>query len=182
MAGTDLVPFRMPWHSTDQYILLPDGTVRRPLDTEDWMFWTTWGRSLLGWWQIHETFHDGRRISTVFLGLDHDQGIGWDWSGGWDAEPGKPVGYRPLIYETMVFPYARRFGKAHDVQLRARTPEDAKRNHAEVVALVAGKGAFVCPDCFAVSRNDADRSNRYCGACHEFKPDSRQPRTPDHET
>jgi hypothetical protein len=154
----------------DQYVLLPDGTVRRPLDTDDWLFWKTWGQILLGWSQIHETFHEGRRISTVFLWLDHDHGTSWDWSGGVDAAPGLPDGYRPLIYETMVFPYATRFGTVDRVQLRARTREHATRNHAEVVRLVAGPGAFVCPDCFAISHNREDVIKSYCGACHEFKP------------
>jgi hypothetical protein len=162
----------MPWHSCDQYIMLPDGTVRRPLDMQDWLFWKTWGHILLRWWQVHETFLEGRRVSTTFLGLDHDSGVGWDWEAGPDGIPHPvfPDGYLPVLYETMVFPYAVKFGTVDRVQLRARTRVDAKRNHHAVVCKVAGKGAFVCPDCFAVSYHPEDLSNRYCGRCHEFKP------------
>jgi hypothetical protein len=170
MPSTELVRRELPWHMVAlQYVMLPDGTVRAPIDVEDWQFWETWSR-LLGWRQIHETFYEGLRISTVFLGMDHDLGTTWDYPDGWDATPRLPDGYRPLIYETMVFPYATRFGTVDHVQLRARTREDAKANHAEVVRLVAGEGAFVCPDCFAISHNREDVINSYCGACREFKP------------
>lgn len=172
MAGTELIPFRMPWHSTDQYILLPDGTVRRPIDLQDWFFWKTWGHLVLRWWQIHQTVHAGRRVSTVFLGLDHDLGGSWGWEPGPEGlpQPVFPDGYRPLVYETMVFPYAVTDGTVDHVQLRARSREEARLNHHAVVAHVAGPGAFVCPDCFSISQNREDVINSYCGHCHAFKP------------
>jgi hypothetical protein len=171
MAGTELIRRDLPWHMLAlQYVMLPDGTVRAPIDLDDWKFWETWSR-LLGWRQVHETFHRGRRISTVFLGMDHDMQATWEWAlVAGRPTPIVPDRYLPLIYETMVFPYGRALGTVEDVQLRARTRAEATRNHHAVVRKVAGPGAFVCPDCFAISHNREDVINSYCGACHRFKP------------
>lgn len=97
--------------SEQKWILGPDGEPKRA--------------TLLEWAQWFETAErhvaDDRRgdvrVSTVFLGLDHNfSGVG-----------------PPLLYETMIF------GGEHDgYQDRYATGREAKLGHAEALALVEG--------------------------------------------
>lgn len=95
---------------SDKYVL--DGTTPRKVDTAE-----EWARGF----SDHLNRHVGdemvgeARISTVFLGVDHN------------FLPNRP----PLLFETMIF------GGVHDGhQTRASTYEEAKKQHAEAVALV----------------------------------------------
>ena len=61
-----------------------------------------------------ETLPDGKKVSTVWLGLDHNFGEG-----------------EPLIFETMVFPSEGDFSDV-DVE-RYSTLEEAQKGHEEMV-------------------------------------------------
>ena len=65
--------------------------------------------------KVDETLYKNKRISTVFLGLDHQFN-----------EIGKP-----LIFETMVFPEC-------EICERYSTWEEAEKGHKKVVAEVMG--------------------------------------------
>lgn len=64
--------------------------------------------------RVNETFINKVRISTVFLGIDHQWGDG-----------------PPLIYETMVFG-----GKHDEYQNRCSNWEQAEKMHDEAVRMV----------------------------------------------
>lgn len=169
MASTELQRYDLPWaFKDDQWLLLPDGTVRKPLNMDDWYFWRTWGFMLLGWWSIKVTHlpEHGCRVSTCFVGIDMDPGLGWDWSDMWNPVP--PDGYMPLLFETMVFG-----GELNLEKSRCHTIEQARIEHEEMVAMVKGKkpAAYQCPACGMVSHNPNDAANRYCGNCHRFEDD-----------
>ena len=121
MAGTELLAYDpLERLLRLQCVLLPDGTVRHPLGLQDWLFWETWGRGPIGWYSLLCTEIDETRVSTVFLGLDHD------FLGSLDLNPG----YQPLVFETMIF------GGEHDgYQRRYRTLFDALAGHLEAEIL-----------------------------------------------
>jgi hypothetical protein len=169
MAGTEIVPVKLPNHRWDKWIMLPDGTVRRPIDDDDLAFWWLWGKKLLGWWQIADTrLPDGTRISTIFLGLDHSSGLDWDWSKcrTIDDNPELPIGYRPLVFETMIFG-----GDLDDYKARTVDCRLALANHEEAVRKAKGEGIYKCPRCGMISHNPNDAAHRYCGACCRFEGD-----------
>lgn len=90
------------------YILLPDGTTRREDDV------VAWGR----WFEkadrrVAQTDLGDKRVSTVFLGIDHSMGVG-----------------PPLLFETMVF---EANGDSLDCE-RCSTFEQAVTQHIEVCA------------------------------------------------
>ena len=58
------------------------------------------------------TVVDGRWVSTVWLGLDHNYGDG-----------------KPLIFETMVFKSERTLGGSYEYQVRYHTEEEALIGH-----------------------------------------------------
>jgi hypothetical protein len=64
--------------------------------------------------QVADTKIGGIRISTIFLGLDHNF-----------------LGGKPLLFETMIF----RGGKGDDC-FRCSSWEEAEKQHADAVALV----------------------------------------------
>lgn len=69
------------------------------------------------------TLPDGKWVSTVWLGLNHNYGVG-----------------SPLIFETMVFP---KKGEYHDLDCeRYSTEEEAKASHHRMVE--KWKGAKSC--------------------------------------
>lgn len=136
MAGTELLR-RSPKIArlyVDQYVILPDRSVRPPIDEQDWSFWRMWDE-VLGLRQVELTeFPGGVTVSTVFLGMDHDFGSRWKWEAGEDGWPVPvfPVGYRPLLWETMVFG-----GPLGDYQRRYRSERDARRGHKNIARHVA---------------------------------------------
>lgn len=62
---------------------------------------------------VADTRHFGIRVSTVFLGVDHNYGFG-----------------SPLLFETMIFG-----GRHNDYQERYTTWEEAERGHKKACAL-----------------------------------------------
>ncbi len=86
---------------------------RRASLCEDLEEWSRWLRSADR--RVAETWIDDVRISTVFLGLDHNP---------------LPIG-DPALFETMVFA-----GDSVFVARRCFIWEEAEDGHAEVVALI----------------------------------------------
>jgi len=73
----------------------------------------TWARSIEGDRRVGYDEIDGKRVSTVFLGLNHQFGSG-----------------PPLLFETMVFP----MGSSSDLYCdRYSTYDEAEAGHAKVV-------------------------------------------------
>lgn len=130
-TGTALIHVPRDPMLFSSYLVFPGGAIRKPLDRQDWLFWKTMAQ-VLGWNRVGETFVGDMRISTVFLGLDHDfmlshemvcHGPTID-----DLELVPPVGYRPLVFETMIFG-----GVCHLYQRRYRTLKQAKFGHKRAV-------------------------------------------------
>lgn len=97
---------------SDHYIL--DGHEARAVDLMTWARWFEKAERRVA--------HDevaGARISTVFLGLNHEYGDG-----------------PPLLFETMVFG-----GKHDEFQERCTTWEQAEEMHARACRMVADKSA-----------------------------------------
>ena len=95
---------------SDKFIL--EG--RKAVPCPDLMTWAKWFETA-NRHVAQDTIGDVR-ISTVFLGLDHNF-----------------LGDRPLLFETMIF------GGAHDqYQERCSTWDEAEKMHAEALALVRG--------------------------------------------
>ena len=90
---------------TDKYILING----KPVPEPDLMKWGTWMQT--GDRIVQQDDVDGVKVSTVFLGLDHNFGDG-----------------EPVLYETMVF------GGKHDgFDERYSTLEEAEKGHKEAV-------------------------------------------------
>lgn len=70
-------------------------------------------------WRVDETYIGEARISTVFLGLDHNH----SWPNG-----------TPILFETMIFG-----GEHDDFQERYCTWDEAEAGHKIAVDLVEGK-------------------------------------------
>jgi hypothetical protein len=96
---------------TDRYILDEHGN---PQPCHDLMKWATWFETAADAKRVALDEIGGVRVSTVFLGVDHNWGEG-----------------PPLIYETMIFG-----GPHDDYQERYSTREEALAGHANAVALV----------------------------------------------
>lgn len=129
MSGTEIVLRDWNRHLDDQYVMLPDGSVRLPVDMPDYLWWRAWGHLYLGYYQVGDTRVDDARISTIFLGLDHDHGVNWIWNfRDIDAPPIKPPYYEPLIFETMIFG-----GEYDHFQRRYRSRDAARIGHADAV-------------------------------------------------
>lgn len=93
----------------DLYRLGSNGT---PLPEPDTL---TWARAMEGDRRVAETIVDGYRVSTVFLGIDHNFGRG----------------KLPVLWETMVFPE----DSYHDLYYERYTSvDDALEGHQRVVA------------------------------------------------
>lgn len=91
-----------------RYIL--DG--HTPVKEPDLLKWSKWMQAAKR--HVADERIDGIRISTVFLGLDHQ------WDGG-----------APLLFETMIFG-----GPHNDWQERCSTWEEAEEMHKKAVELV----------------------------------------------
>jgi hypothetical protein len=164
MAGTEIVRISPDAYLKGMYVLLPDGTVRRPLDYQDFDFWSIYGAALLGWYKLGETFVGDVKVSTCFVSSDMDNGLGWDWTDPYN--PAFPIGYRPLCFETMIFG-----GDLHGYQARTVDYHLALENHEEAVRKARGEGVYKCPRCGMISHNPNDAAHRYCGACCRFEGD-----------
>jgi hypothetical protein len=93
---------------SDKYIL--DG--KRAVIEPNLMKWAIWFETADR--AVAKDLIDDVRISTVFIGIDHQFGNG-----------------PPLIFETMIF------GGPHDqYQTRSSTWDEAEAQHAEAIALV----------------------------------------------
>jgi len=95
-----------------RYVLDVDG--RTPVEEPDLLAWGRWMETADR--HVRETMQGDNRVSTVFLGLDHQFGEG-----------------RPILFETMVF------GGPHDgEQDRYSTWVEAAVGHERWVKLVFG--------------------------------------------
>jgi hypothetical protein len=95
---------------TGRYIL--DG--HEPVEEPDFLTWARWFETADR--HVRDSFQGDVRVSTVFLGLDHNFG---DLFG------------RPILFETMAF-----VGHESVAQDRYRTWEEAEAGHARIVAEV----------------------------------------------
>ena len=97
-------------HEVPFYILAEDGkTPKRVKDVIEWaQAFEKQDR------QVAEDFIGRVRVSTVFLGIDHD------WSGI----------RKPVLWETMIF------GKGFEYQTRANSRVAALKNHTEAIEVV----------------------------------------------
>ena len=92
--------------TNDKYIL-ENGKIK----VVDLMTWAEWFEKADR--HIGNDFIDGVRVSTVFLGIDHNFGEG-----------------EPLLFETMIFG-----GEHSDYQERYSTLEEAKQGHLKAIKL-----------------------------------------------
>lgn len=98
---------------SDKYIL--DGHNPVPTDLQGWARWYEKADRNVA----RDTVGDDTLVSTVFLGLDHNWGMG-----------------PPLLFETMIF------GGPHDqYQERCSTWEQAEAMHAKALELVRTAGS-----------------------------------------
>jgi ribosomal protein S27AE len=165
MPGTEIMRVEMPPALAKlYYVMLPDGTVRRPFNMTDFIWWSIYSGEVAGHYQVANTWVGPVRISTIFMGVDTDPGLSWDWSDPFN--PQMPIGYRPLCFETMVFG-----GDLDGYQARTRDYWVALADHMVAVEKVKGEGVYKCPRCGAISHNPNDAANRYCGRCHQFEGD-----------
>jgi len=98
---------RSPGNETGKYIL--DG--HEPVECPDLYKWGEWMETADR--HVRDTFRDDVRVSTVFLGLDHNH---------YDDGP-------PILFETMVF-----VDGDGDRQERYRTWAEAEEGHENIVA------------------------------------------------
>jgi hypothetical protein len=89
---------------------------RTPVPVDDLIEWAAWFERAREDCVVRQEERRGVRVSTVFLGLDHQFGSG-----------------RPLLFETLVFG-GRRDGKMN----RYATWEDAEQGHRELAAEAFG--------------------------------------------
>lgn len=99
---------------SDKYILID----RVPVLEPDLLTWARWFEDDSHRRVDEDRLPDGVRVSTVFLGLDHNYV---------DGAP-------PLLFETMIFG-----GPHHDYCERYATWADAAVGHQQAVAIAEGK-------------------------------------------
>jgi hypothetical protein len=100
--------------TSDHYILQDDGTITVEPDLLTWAKWFETAKRHL----VLDELAEGVRVSTVFLGIDHN------------FSPGGP----PILFETMIF------GGEHDqFQDRYETREEALEGHKKALALAKGE-------------------------------------------
>ncbi len=93
---------------TDRWYILDGKTPKAASGLEEWARWMETAER-----HVANEMVGAVRVSTVFLGLDHNY-----------------FGGAPLLFETMIF------GGPHDGhQTRASTWNEAERQHAEAVAM-----------------------------------------------
>jgi hypothetical protein len=102
------------------YILNDDGTVRVEPDLHTWAQWfETANRHIGDDYLLGDADHEDVRVSTVFLGIDHNFHLAGE----------------PVLFETKIF------GGEHDQwQYRYSTKEQAVAGHAKALAWVKGEG------------------------------------------
>lgn len=109
------------------WVMLPDGTVRRPFNVVDLCGWQEMGHYVIG----RATVGDAE-VKTDFIGIDHAP-LGWPGDflirapDGWPRLD-LPPDYVPTCFETMIFG-----GPFHDHKWRCRTLPEARMIHAKVV-------------------------------------------------
>lgn len=102
---------KVPNGGLQKYIL--KGKTPVPVDDmETWSKWFSKASRRVALTKIGKV-----RVSTVFLGIDHNFGVG-----------------QPLLFETMIFG-----GKHNDYQARCSTWEQAEAMHEKALALVRKK-------------------------------------------
>lgn len=92
------------------YTLGPDGT---PVPAPSTL---AWAQTMEGDWRVAETTIHGYRVSTVFLGIDHNFGYGGP----------------PVLWETMVFPDDESYEDLYCE--RYTSVDDARAGHQRIVA------------------------------------------------
>lgn len=97
---------------SDQYILADDG--QTPIPEPDTLRWAQWFESAKR--HVADDEVGPLRVSTVFLGLNHDFGLGGD----------------PVLWETMIFGAP---GELDGYQRRYTSYAEALAGHQEAVAL-----------------------------------------------
>ena len=102
----------LPNNPTGRYIL---DEANNPVEEPDLMAWARWMDSADR--HVRDSRQDDRRVSTVFLGLDHSSA---SWEGG-----------QPILFETMVF-----IGDDGIEQERYATWAEAEEGHARWVAQI----------------------------------------------
>jgi hypothetical protein len=119
---------------TDKYILGDDG---EPQAEPNLLKWATWLENSMPQRRLALTeMENGGRVSTVFLGIDHDFTMRIQWETiQWTQEGEKiaaefQIPYQPLIWETMVFDVD---GEMDRHMERYRTRAEALRGHARIV-------------------------------------------------
>lgn len=95
------------------YKLNAAGEVEPVLDTIEWAAWFETADR-----QVANTLIDDVRVSTIFLGLDHNFGSG-----------------KPILWETLVFG-----GPLNGEMFRYESRPEAVRGHEEMVMRVRGGG------------------------------------------
>lgn len=98
----------------DKYILNAEGNVRREPDLLKWAQWFETAERHIGL----DRLPNGTKVSTVFLGTDHN------FEGG-----------TPILWETMIFG-----GPEDQYQKRYATREEALIGHAKAVKLAISAG------------------------------------------
>lgn len=102
-----------------RYTMTPGGV---PVPEPDLLKWGRWFETRSRIVRVTACPFTGTRVSTVFLGLDHD----------WNPHPESPD-YRPLIFETMVF--GSPIVPLHGCQARCRSRQEALEQHEEACVL-----------------------------------------------
>ena len=107
-------------NATDTYILDCRGEPRAEPDVDKWADWFSSGEKQVAVERVGES-----RVSTVFLGMDHNFILG--------------PGHGPILWETMVFG-----GPLDHAQARCGgSREQAEAMHARMVESVKRKGGIV---------------------------------------
>ena len=85
---------------------------KEPIPCEDLIVWAKWMGNNKPELRVAETFVRGYRVSTIFLGVDHN------WTGG-----------DPILFETMIFGA----GSLDQEQIRSCTYNGAERIHEKTI-------------------------------------------------
>ena len=95
------------------YYVLDENGDPKPAESREWVEWMESSGTTR---QVAEDIVNGRRVSTVFLGLDHNFGLG-----------------RPLLYETMIFPGGAERCILEEYMDRYSTKEEALAGHKRAI-------------------------------------------------
>jgi hypothetical protein len=107
-----------------EWVMLPDGTIRRPIDDDDWFFWCRLGRDICGYYMVGRTTVGDMEVMTDFISIDHDRAA----IGRMIRDEAPPPGYQPKVFETMIFG-----GVMDQFTKRYRTLRQARFGHKAAV-------------------------------------------------